>query len=67
MDGNDARVRAHQGNIARYRRLLRTQLTELERDYIERRLAEERLALGDPQVSKGSGARFERAQSSAVA
>ncbi len=33
-------------NIARYRRMLRTPLTELERDFIERRIAEEQQALG---------------------
>jgi hypothetical protein len=32
-------------NIERYERLLRTPLTELERDFIQRRLLEERKAL----------------------
>jgi hypothetical protein len=32
-------------NIRRYRRLLETELTDLERQYVERRLAEERAAL----------------------
>jgi len=40
-----ARLRTHRNNIDRYRRLLATQLTELERGYIERRLREERLAI----------------------
>ena len=39
------RLRAHRKNIGRYRRLLRTSLTVLERDYIERRLSEEEIAL----------------------
>lgn len=39
---NVARLRAHQNNIRRYRRLLATHLTELERTYIERRLNEEK-------------------------
>jgi len=36
-----ARLRAHRNNVHRYRRLLGTQLTELERRFIEGRLAEE--------------------------
>jgi hypothetical protein len=36
-----ARLRAYRNNIHRYRRLLGTQLTELERRFIEGRLAEE--------------------------
>lgn len=40
-----ARLRAHRNNVHRYRRLLQTTLTELEREFIERRLAEEQSAL----------------------
>ncbi|MBR0803528.1 hypothetical protein JEY40_16875 [Bradyrhizobium japonicum] len=40
-----ARIRAHRNNIHRYRRLLRTKLSELERQFIERRLAEEKASL----------------------
>ena len=45
IDENLARLRAHRNNIGRYRRLLKTNLTELERDFIERRLSEEGTAL----------------------
>ena len=45
LDENLARIRAHRNNIYRYRRLLKTKLSQLERDFIERRLAEERSAL----------------------
>lgn len=45
IEENLARIRAHRNNIHRYRRLLRTKLSELERHFIERRLAEERSAL----------------------
>ena len=45
IDENLARLRAHRNNIHRYRRLLATQLTDLERDYIERRLNEEQTAM----------------------
>ncbi len=42
----DAAVRTvHQANADRYRRLLRTPLTDHERQFIERRLAEEEAAL----------------------
>src|SRR3954466_13156390 len=41
IDENLAHLRAHRNNIHRYRRLLGTQLTELERHYIERRLSGE--------------------------
>ncbi|MBR1153956.1 hypothetical protein [Bradyrhizobium sp. JYMT SZCCT0428] len=36
-----ARLRAHRNNIHRYRRLLKTELSDLERDFILRRLEEE--------------------------
>lgn len=42
---NVERLRAHQNNIRRYRRLLATHLTDLERGYIERRLNEEQTSV----------------------
>ncbi len=45
IDENLARLRTHRNNIARYRRLLKTRLTDLERDFIEQRLSQEQLAL----------------------
>jgi hypothetical protein len=45
LDADLARIRAHRNNIYRYRRLLRTRLSDLERQFIERRLAEEQTAL----------------------
>lgn len=45
MEGSLAQLRAHRNNINRYRRLLATELTELERNYIERRLQEEKAAM----------------------
>ena len=35
---------SHQANVQRYRRLLQTSLTDIERQYVRRRLAEERRA-----------------------
>lgn len=46
LDIDSARIAAHRNNIARYRRLLRTHLTPLERDFIERRVGEEQRSLG---------------------
>ena len=40
-----ASIRARRSNIRRYKRLLETELTELERGFIYRRIAEERDAL----------------------
>ena len=40
-DEQMARIRTHRNNIYRYRHLLQTELTELERDFIEKRLAQE--------------------------
>jgi hypothetical protein len=44
-DEKFAHLRTHRNNIARYRRLLKTKLTEHERQFIERRLSEERSAM----------------------
>jgi hypothetical protein len=40
-----ARLRTHRNNIDRYRRLLETDLSEVERHYLERRLSEEQAAM----------------------
>ena len=45
IDQKFALLRTHRNNIARYRRLLKTKLTEYERQFIERRLSEERSAM----------------------
>jgi hypothetical protein len=45
IDLRAARISAHQANIKRYCRLLATELTETERTFLHRRIAEERLAL----------------------
>jgi hypothetical protein len=39
------RIRAHQGNLQRYCRLLATELTDTEREFIHNRIAEERAEL----------------------
>ena len=39
IDENWDHLRARRNNLSRYRRLLQTELTELERRYIERRLS----------------------------
>jgi len=40
-----ARIRAHRNNIHRYRSLLKTRLSDLERQFVGRRLFEESSAL----------------------
>ena len=45
LEENLARIRAHRNNIHRYRSLLQTRLSDIERDFIERRLSEESTAL----------------------
>ena len=45
IDEKFALLRTHRNNIARYRRLLQTKLTEYERQFIERRMSEERCAM----------------------
>ncbi len=45
IDEEIARIRAHRNNIHRYRRLLKTKLSDAERQFIERRLSEESSAL----------------------
>jgi hypothetical protein len=44
-DGDTLRIFAHRRNIGRYKRLLRTHLTELERAFVDRRLKEEKSEL----------------------
>jgi hypothetical protein len=45
FEQNLARIRTHRNNIHRYRMLLRTELSDLERDFIDRRIAEEKATL----------------------
>jgi len=47
-----ARMRSHRINISRYRNLLNTRLSELERQFIERRLAEEMSKLEELTASR---------------
>ena len=50
-DFRTARILSHQRNIQRYARLLATELTELERQYLHKRIAEEQAALQRRQTS----------------
>ncbi len=45
VDLRTASIETHRKNIRRYRRLLQTELTDLERQFIRRRLAEEETAI----------------------
>jgi hypothetical protein len=51
IDEKFAFLRTHRNNITRYRRLLKTKLTECERQFIERRPSEERSAMEKPAAS----------------
>jgi hypothetical protein len=56
MSERTARLRAHHQNIERYQSLLKTKLGEVELQYLEKRLAEERFAVAmlqfmDPSTS----------------
>ena len=47
IDEKFALLRTHRNNIDRYRRLLKTRLTDLERRFIEKRLSEEQTAMDE--------------------
>ena len=51
IDEKLALLRTHRNNIDRYRRLLKTRLTDLERRFIERRLSEEQTAMDELAAS----------------
>ena len=54
---NKTLVFAYRTNIERYQRLLRTQLADNERAFIERRIAEDRQALKEIMQSIGAADR----------
>jgi len=45
IDYLNAKILSHRANLKRYRALLATQLTELEREYLHKRIAMERAEL----------------------
>lgn len=45
VDQQLARLRVHRSNIERYRSLLKTSLTEFERQFVEKQLTEEQTHL----------------------
>ena len=51
------RVQAHRANIERYRKLLAGRLTRVEREYIMRRIAEERAELRSLEDRRGEPTR----------
>ena len=53
------RLRTHRSNVHRYRQLLKTMLTDAERQFIERRLSEEELAIESLTTLQGTPARAE--------
>jgi hypothetical protein len=51
VDEKPVLLSAHRNNIRRYQRLLKTELTEFERRFIEKRLSEERSAIENVAAS----------------
>ena len=45
IDEKLARLRAHRNNVHRYSRLLSTRLSDIEREFLRRRLSEEKTAI----------------------
>jgi hypothetical protein len=54
---NKVRLSTHQKNIERYQDLLETKLSEVERQYIEKLISEERLAMAMLQFMSPASAR----------
>ena len=55
MNERIVRLRTSQENIGRYESLLKTKLTDVEREFVEKRLSEERLAIAVLQFMSPSG------------
>jgi uncharacterized protein (DUF849 family) len=53
MTVHNERIKAHKANIDRYCRLLATQLTDLEREYLYNRLMEEHAILSRLEAEAG--------------
>jgi hypothetical protein len=51
-DFRTAKILSHQRNIKRYARLLATALTELERQYLHKRIAEEQAELEQAELER---------------
>ena len=60
MTATSAAIDAHRKNLIRYCQLLATDLTDLERDFIHRRIAETRRAL--EQLERASAFKLTEAQ-----
>jgi hypothetical protein len=55
MDERIARLHAHMRNVDRYQNLLKTKLTEVELQFLEKRLSEERFAIATLHLTSPSG------------
>lgn len=58
MTKKTARIRAHQQNLDRYCRLLPTDLTDIERQFLHERIAQERLELEQLKAGASPDAAF---------
>ncbi len=59
MDEKFALLRRHQQNIERYQRLLKTKLTDLESEFLEKRLSEEHFWIAMLTKASDPSAAFE--------
>lgn len=55
---NNALLRTHHKNVQRYQQLLKTSLTDFEREYISKRLLEEQLRIETLSVAVPSGTTY---------
>lgn len=55
MEATIVQMRTHQKNIDRYKDLLESELSEVDRQYIEKRLSEERLTIATLQFTSQNG------------
>jgi hypothetical protein len=52
----NAKIQSHRANLQRYARLLATQLTELEREYLHKRIEEERAEVASLDLERAAKA-----------
>jgi len=52
MEKRIVQLRTHQKNISRYENMLKTELTDLERQFVQKRLSEERFTIALLQFTR---------------
>ena len=67
VDYLDAKIQSHRANLQRYARLLATPLTELEREYLRKRIAEERAEVANLELLRESKSVKSKREAAAIA